>query len=56
MGFKEKVIEYLKEVKADLVITATRGKHGIEGLFSSSFTDHLVKHAPCNVLTLRHGN
>lgn len=45
--------EYLTEVKAELVVVATRGKHGIEGLFSSSLTDFFCKYSPCDVLVLR---
>lgn len=50
---KSKVIDTLRDEKPELVITATRGKHGIEGFFSSSFTDHLLKFSPCDVLALR---
>jgi len=50
---KQRVHEYLDEKKADLVIVATRGKHGIAGLFSSSFAEHLVKYSPCDVHILR---
>lgn len=47
------ILKYLKEVNADLVVTATRGKHGIEGLFASSFTDYLCRFSPCDVLAIR---
>ncbi|MCR9205423.1 MAG: universal stress protein [Halobacteriovoraceae bacterium] len=50
---KQKIKEYLKEVDADLVVVATRGKHGIDGLFSSSFAEFLVKFSPCDVHILR---
>lgn len=50
---KHDMIELLKEEKADLVVVATRGKHGVEGLFSSSFTEYLSKFAPCDILVLR---
>lgn len=50
---KDGMVAYLKENNADLVITYTREKHGITGYFASSFTEFLVKHAPCSVLTLR---
>ena len=56
---EEKIISYLNEVHADLVIVATRGKHGIEGFFSSSLSDFLCKYSPCDVLVVRpktHGN
>jgi nucleotide-binding universal stress UspA family protein len=48
-----KIKKYLKEVEADLVVTATRGKHGIDGFFSSSFTEFLCKFSPCDVLVMR---
>jgi nucleotide-binding universal stress UspA family protein len=50
---KQKIGEFLNEQKADLTIVATRGKHGMEGLFSSSFAEHLVKFSPCDVHILR---
>ena len=53
---EEKIINYLSEVKADLVIVATRGKHGIEGFFSSSLADFLCKYSPCDVLVVRPKN
>lgn len=50
---KHRMTEYLKEEKADLAVVATRGKHGIEGLFSSSFADHLTRYSSCDVYVLR---
>lgn len=50
---KQKIKEYLEDIKADLVVVATRGKHGIDGLFSSSFAEFLVKFSPCDVHILR---
>lgn len=50
---EEKIISYLNEVKADLVIVATRGKHGLEGFFNSSLADFLSKYSPCDVLVVR---
>lgn len=50
---KLKVREYLKQIDADLVVTSVR-KHGIEGLFVSSFTDYMTQHAPCNVFVVKH--
>lgn len=51
---REKAVkEYLEAVHADLVVVATRGKHGLEGFFSSSFTDYLCKFSPCDVLVMR---
>lgn len=50
---KKKTKEFLEEVNADLCVVATRGKHGIKGLFSSSFADHLLKYSPCDIFVLR---
>ena len=50
---KKVIREYLYKVNANLVVVATRGKHGIEGLFSSSFTEHLLKFSPCPIYVLR---
>lgn len=51
---KEGMVDYLKNHAADVVISMTREKHGVADYFSSTFTEHLIKHAPCNVLVLRH--
>ncbi|MDD4976166.1 MAG: universal stress protein [Bacteriovorax sp.] len=50
---KEALKDYLIEVHADVVIVATRGKHGVGELFPSSLTDFLCKYSPCAVLVLR---
>lgn len=51
---EEKITSYLEEVEADLVVVATRGKHGIKGLFAAgSLTDFLCKYSPCDILVLR---
>lgn len=50
---EEKINSYLKDSHADLVVVATRGKHGIEGFFSSSLAEFLCKYSPCDVLAIR---
>lgn len=50
---EEEVIDILKARRATLIVVATRGKHGFEGLFHSSFTDYMVKFAPCDVFVVR---
>lgn len=50
---EQRIKEYFEEVNADLGVVATRGQHGIEGLFSSSLADFLVKYSPCHVLVMR---
>jgi nucleotide-binding universal stress UspA family protein len=53
---EERLIDILKDLKATLVVVATRGKHGLEGLFHSSFTAYMVKFAPCDVFVVRPGS
>lgn len=50
---EEEVIDILKELRTTLIVVATRGKHGFEGFFHSSFTDYMVKFAPCDVFVVR---
>ena len=50
---EEEMIAVLKSTKVSLVVVSTRGKHGFQGLFHSSFTDQMVKFAPCDVYVVR---
>lgn len=50
---EEEMIDTLKKLDVSLVVVSTRGKHGFEGLFHSSFTDQMVKFAPCDVYVVR---
>lgn len=49
----EQIINFIKQLRAELVIVSTRGKHGFQGLFHSSFTEHMVRFAPCDVYVVR---
>ena len=49
----EEMIDILKKTNVSLVVVSTRGKHGFSGLFHSSFTDQMVKFAPCDVYVVR---
>lgn len=50
---EEEMIATLKKLNVTLLVVSTRGKHGFEGLFHSSFTDQMVKFAPCDVYVVR---
>ena len=50
---KDVMCDFAKDKKIDQMIIATRGRSGIKGLFSSSFAEHMVRHAPCRLLILR---
>lgn len=52
---EQELVDILKRLRATLVVVATRGKHGFEGFFHSSFTDYMVKFAPCDVFVVRPG-
>jgi len=49
----EELAHYLKQEKAHLVVVGTRGLKGFAGLFTSSFAQHMLRNAPCDVLVLR---
>jgi universal stress protein A len=42
-----------KEVKADLIVMATHGRHGISHLVLGSVAEKVVRESACPVLTLR---
>lgn len=46
-------VDFLKEIKADLVVTATRGDSGVKGVFQNSFTEFMVENSPCDIYVIR---
>jgi len=50
---EEEMIETIKKLNVSLIVLSTRGKHGFNGLFHSSFTDQMVKFSPCDVYVVR---
>jgi nucleotide-binding universal stress UspA family protein len=50
---KYELLQYIKKVNADLTVTVTPEKHGVSGLFHSSFTDYLAIHSPTDILVIR---
>ncbi|MFP5387613.1 MAG: universal stress protein [Bacteriovoracia bacterium] len=49
----DRMVEYAKEIDANMIVVATRNKRGLAGLFTSSFADRMLALAPCDVLVLR---
>jgi nucleotide-binding universal stress UspA family protein len=47
------IIEYAREVDADLIATGTRGRHGEHRLLIGSVAERVVRTAPMPVLTVR---
>ncbi len=50
---EERIIDIVKELGATLVVVTTVGRHGFEGFFHSSFTNHIIKLAPCDVFVVK---
>ncbi len=50
---KAAMAEYAKNNNIDEMVIGTRGKHGVAGVFSSSFAEYMVRHAPCQLRIIR---
>lgn len=50
---KKDIADYAKEESLDQLIIATRVRHGIEGFFSSSFAEYMVRHVEAELLIIR---
>jgi len=49
----EEIVNFAKENKIDLIIIGAHGKKGMEKIFFGNTTAHVVRFAPCSVLTGR---
>lgn len=47
------ILNQAKEGKSDLIVIATRGVSGLQGVFYGSVTEKVVRHASCSVLVVR---
>ncbi len=50
---REVILEVAKEVGADVIVMGTHGRHGFSHLFIGSVAEHVVRHAPVPVWTVR---
>lgn len=50
---KKEIADYVDEQEMDQLIIATRTKSGIEGLFSSSFAEYMLRHVKSELLVIR---
>ena len=48
------ILSYARDVKADLIVIGTHGRTGMAHLVMGSVAEHVVRAAPCPVLTVRH--
>jgi nucleotide-binding universal stress UspA family protein len=48
------ILAYATDHKIDLIVVGTHGRSGLARLFMGSVAQHVVRLAPCPVLTVRH--
>ena len=48
------IAEYAKAQKIDLIVMGTHSRSGLERLLVGSVAEHVIRTAPCPVLTVRH--
>jgi nucleotide-binding universal stress UspA family protein len=48
------IIEHAKRAHIDFIVLGTHGRHSIDRLLTGSVAEHVVRHASCPVLTVRH--
>lgn len=49
---RDEILRVAKQVRADLIVMGTHGRHGIRRLLLGSVAEAVVRAAPCPVLTL----
>ncbi len=49
----EKIIDAAKELKADMIVVGSHGKHGAKKFLLGSVSSKVVEHAPCHVLVIK---
>lgn len=49
----DEIIRYALDVNADLIVMATHGRSGVSHMLMGSTAEHVVRKAPCPVLTLK---
>jgi nucleotide-binding universal stress UspA family protein len=50
----QEILTYAKDQHVDLLIVGTHGRTGMAHFFMGSVAQHIVRSAPCPVLTVRH--
>jgi nucleotide-binding universal stress UspA family protein len=48
------IVEMARELGSDLIVVGASGRSFFKRLFTGSVSDHVVHHAPCPVLVVRH--
>lgn len=53
LAIGEAIVARADELHADLIVMGTHGRTGVKRMVLGSVADHVVRHAPCPVLTMR---
>ena len=51
---EDAIVSYARRVDIDLIVTGTHGRGGLARALMGSVAEHVVRTAPCPVLTVRH--
>jgi len=51
---REALVQAARASGADLLVVGSHGRSGLSKLFMGSVSSHVVAHAPCSVLVVRH--
>jgi nucleotide-binding universal stress UspA family protein len=49
----EAIVDYARENRVELIVMGTHGRTGIDHVLAGSIAEHVVRSAPCPVLTVR---
>ncbi len=49
------LVDTARQEKAELLVVGSHGRSGISKLLLGSVASHVIAHAPCNVLVVKHG-
>ena len=50
----EAIVDYARRAEIDLIVMGTHGRGGLNRILMGSVAEHVVRTAPCPVLTVRH--
>jgi nucleotide-binding universal stress UspA family protein len=53
LGAYEAIMNKIEELRPDLIVMGTHGRTGVSKLLMGSVAEKILRHAPCNVMTLR---
>jgi nucleotide-binding universal stress UspA family protein len=49
----EQILEHVRTLEIDLVVTGTHGRKGVKGILTGSISEKLVTRSPCSVLVVK---